>query len=161
LGRRPKSKLVSFTEISARPEQVAKALNTQARNIELGLAPLRDVYGWPGLDWCEPPSKEASKGRVINGIRKYADRFEQPYLTILSTLIYSMAIADRMKFATGTLPDIEAIVSDWGTDAAEMAACSVRACSMAFFAMDGTEASEDWCRLFWRTNYQLTECEFA
>jgi len=93
-------------------------------------------------------------------IRKYWDRFEQPYLTIFATIIYSMAISDKMQFATGTLPDIEAIVSDWGSDSAEMAACSVRACSMALFPHDGSEGVEPWCKHFWRRNYQMSSCEW-
>jgi hypothetical protein len=97
--------------------------------------------------------------RIETAIRKYADRFEQPYLTILGTIIYSMGISGKMKFAPGTVPDIEAIVTDWGSDRAEMAACSLRACSMAFFPHDGSDASEEWCKHFWRRNYQMSSCE--
>jgi hypothetical protein len=151
-----------FSELATHERELTSILDEEERaEIQIGFATLRLTYDWPGLGWAESheESSEAER-RMESAIRKYADRFEQPYLTIISTIIYSMAISGKMKFAKGTVPDIEAIVDDWGSDRAEMAACSVRACSMAFFPHDGTECSEEWCRHFWRRNYQMSSCEY-
>jgi hypothetical protein len=150
-----------FSELAAHGHELTSILDDDGRaEIDVAFATLRLTYEWPGLEWAETHEEtNGAERRMASAIRKYADRFEQPYLTIVSTIIYSMAISGKMKFAKGTVPDIEAIVDDWGSDRAEMAACSVRACSMAFFPHDGTEDSEEWCRHFWRRNYQMSSCE--
>ncbi|MCL6699582.1 hypothetical protein LZ496_12410 [Sphingomonas sp. NSE70-1] len=151
-----------FSEIAANGDKLTIILNEEElANISVAFAAFRLTYDWPGLEWATSHDEaEEAKRRVELTVRKYANRFDQPYLTVVSTIIYAMAIADKMKFATGTVPDIEAIVIDWGSDRAEMAACSVRACSMAFFPHDGSEESEDWCKHFWRKNYQTSSCEW-
>ena len=161
-GIREKTNWYRFTEIAAHAADLPQALEEDdLSDIEIAFATLRMAYDWPGLDWANSheDASEAQK-RINTTVRKYWNRFEQPYLTILSTLIYSMAISGRMKFAKGTVPDIEAIVSDWGSDRAEKAACSVRACSMAFFPHDTSENAEAWCKHFWRRNYQMSGCEY-
>jgi hypothetical protein len=150
-----------FTEIVGHSDKLRGLLEEDGLDdLAVPFAAFRMTYHWPGLDWASSheDASEAER-RVSSAIRKYADRFEQPYLTVLATIIYSMGISDKIKFAPGTLPDIEAIVSDWGSDRAEMAASSLRACSMAFFPNDGSEESEDWCKHFWRRNYQMNSCE--
>ncbi len=151
-----------ISQICANPDKLARSLNADQRhNVEIAFSTLRAVYGCNGLDWAEPcEDYSESVRRVIRTVEKYSDRFEQPYLIIVSTIIYSMAISGKMKFAPGTVPNIEAIVEEWGSEDAEMAASSVRACSMAFFPHDQSSQSEDWCQSFWRTNYKLSGCQF-
>ena len=148
-----------FSEFAAKSAQLAASEDDKLGDVESAFADLRLTYNWTGLGWATSSEEPTAQARVISAIRKYWDRFEQPYLTIVSTVIYSMAISGKMKFASGTLPDIEAIANDWGSDRAEMAASSVRACSMAFFPHDGSELSTEWCKHFWRRNYQLSSCE--
>jgi len=148
-----------FSEISSNPNVIEQVSQLSRDSVQIAFLTFREVYEWPGLDWAngDIPRDDAAR-RIIKTVENYTDRFEQPYLIALSTIIYSMALAGKMQFAPGTLPDIEAIVNDWGTDAAEQAAGSVRACSMAFFPNDGSIESEKWCKHFWRRNYQLSGC---
>lgn len=149
-----------FSEFAEHSGQIAAAGDDALDDVKSVFADLRLTYAWAGLDWATSSEKATdAQERVSSVIRKYWDRFEQPYLTIVATIIYSMALSGKMKFAPGTLPEIEAIVSDWGSDRSKMAAASVRACSMAFFPHDGSEKSADWCRHFWRKNYQMSSCE--
>ncbi len=151
-----------FSEIAANGDKLTKILNESERaGIAIAFAAFRLNYDWPGLEWANSHDDvDDAKRRVESTVRRYADRFDQPYLTIVSTIIYAMAISDKMKFGPGTLPDIEAIVTDWGSERAERAAGAVRACSMVFFPHDGSQASEDWCKHFWRKNYQSSSCEW-
>lgn len=150
-----------LSEIAAHGDDLTRILDEEEiAEAELAFATIRLVYDWPGLDWARShEDRPEAERRTETTIRKYADRFDQPYLLMAATIIYSMAISDKMKFAPGTVPNIEAIASNWGSDEAEMAACSVRACSMAFFPHDSSELSEEWCKHFWRRNYQMSSCE--
>ena len=150
-----------FSEIAAHPDDVCSVLGVDRLYIlKPAFAALKITYDWPGLDWANSSDDSSdAEHSVGTAVRKYCDRFEQPYLTILATIIYSMGISGKVKFATGTVPDIEAVASDWGSDRARSAASSLRAFSMAFFPNDGSEASEHWCKHFWRRNYEMSSCE--
>lgn len=148
-----------FSELCSNQILVEKLPEAMKLDVEIAFYTFRKVYECIGLDWAKGyECEEESSRRIIRTVSKYTNRFEQPYLIVVSTIIYSMALAEKMRFAPGTLPNIEAIVSNWGSDEAELASCSVRACSMTFFPHDGSEASEDWCKTFWRKNYQMSEC---
>lgn len=150
-----------FSEIAEQEPELTQSLGQDGlAEIQIAFATLRLSYLWPGLEWAESHEDTSeAKRRMSAVIRKYWNRFEQPYLTIIATIIYSMGISGRAKFAAGTVPDIEAIVSDWGSERAEAAASSVRAFSMAFFPHDASADSEAWCKHFWRSNYQMSSCE--
>ncbi|MEB3414627.1 hypothetical protein VCJ71_00965 [Alteriqipengyuania sp. WL0013] len=149
-----------FSEICNNSSMVAEAIDDEVlREVELPFYIFSQVYPWPDVKWASGvETLEEAQVRVEQTVQNYSNRFEQPYLTILSVVIYAMGLSDKMKFAHETLPNIEAIVNDWGTDEAEMASCSIRAMSLAFFPMDMTDQSLDWCKCFWRTNYQISGC---
>lgn len=148
-----------FSELSSRA--IDKILtNDEIIDLVEPFSALKTVYDLSGLDWAASNLEISTlKEQVISSISKYVDRFDQPYLTIISTVIYSMGISGKMHFGPGTAPDIEAIVSDWGSEKSKMAASSVRACSMTFSMEGVSKESEDWCKHFWRKNYQMSGCQ--
>ena len=149
-----------FSEICKNPEGFLRGAG-EKNIVQMGevFSSFKEVYDWEDLGWSSSSlSGLEHRDRIVRTVSKCADRFGQPYLTILATVIHAMGVSGKMQFPQGALPNIEAIVSDWGTDEAEMAACSLRACSLAFFPHDQREQSDEWCRHFWRVNYSISGC---
>ncbi|QDH34577.1 hypothetical protein [Porphyrobacter sp. YT40] len=130
------------------------------QKLALVFAPFKSVYSLDNIDWVNSEAEHSDYIKEIeNAVGKYSDRYEQPYLIMLSTVVYSMGISGKVQFGPGTLPDIEAIVTNWGSPESQLAAAEVRAFSMAFFPQDRAEASEEWCRKFWQVNYKISGCD--
>jgi hypothetical protein len=123
----------------------------------------RDLASFYGGDWM-PPISGADETDAVNPIPRwvaqYWNRYEQPFLLVGATIIYSLGVADRMKFAPGLKPNLEALAE--GTESAEskMAAAFVRSSLMAVFPQSTDEHAARWCRRFWEVNYRSSECEF-
>ncbi|NNE59124.1 MAG: hypothetical protein HKN36_13535 [Hellea sp.] len=149
-----------FSTISANEKTLESVERDVLKTVSESFHCLALVYDWSGLSWAETDiAKEDAAAKVEAAVRKYADRFEQPYLLALSTVIYGMARADKVKFAPGTLPNFEAIATNWGSDESKMAAAQARAMSMAFFPSDTSAGAVNWSKTFWRTNYLISKCE--
>lgn len=123
----------------------------------------RELASFYGDDWMPPVSK-ADATEEVNSIPRwvgqYWNRYEQPFLLVGATVIYSLGVADRMKFAPGIRPNLESLAEGIESAESKMAAAFVRSSLMAFFPQSTDERAARWCRRFWEVNYRFSECEF-
>lgn len=116
-----------------------------------------------GAEWSPPVDTPVEAIEAQSSIEAWVkacwNRFEQPFLLVGGTIIYSLAISDRMKFAPGIAPDLEALAQDFESSAAKKSAGFIRASLMAFFPQSSNERAALWSKRFGDRNYDSTDCK--
>ena len=130
------------------------------KSIEIVFATLAAYYGDDFSPKCSIVVDEKSSAVFIERlVKKYWNRYEQPFLIVAATVVYSLGVAGRLHLASGVAPNLESIANDFGSPEEKMASAFVRSSLLALFPSSEDERAAGWCRAFWESNYRGTDCQ--
>jgi len=158
-----------YTEVSAEStDQILEALKRDGLLTQLrsALAPLVVLYrGFP-LSFIGVDTSNRSRSDLIRTIRgcvdTHLDRYKTPGLAIQANVLYVAGLTQRVLYGESMeVPDLNSLVEDPESDAANRAAASVCTGVLTMFATsEGLRVSE-WARSFWNQNLRIDACDFA
>ncbi|MDA8031616.1 MAG: hypothetical protein MPK62_10935, partial [Alphaproteobacteria bacterium] len=125
--------------------------------------PLAALYANYPLKFLGPSETASSKNDLVLAVKKCVGRVRNshgPESAILRAFsLLFLLCAGRYKIFQGLeKPDIDSIIHDPSSEAAERAMSRIRGETLIFFQMSNVDPS--WAKHFWNRNFELSPCEF-
>lgn len=145
------------------PKVVAALRETGSlTRIQIANAPLCILPEWP-LSFLGQSHMERSEAisRLQGCVGRVLDKFETPACAALGMVMYWQGVSGKLFYVNGVEPpDLNAMISDPGSPAAQMAKSHVRASTMAFWGLEEDQGGigRGWADKFWQECFKLAPC---
>lgn len=155
--------LTSYSRLSESQRcEVVEALAEQGvlSNIREALEPFLRLYPDCPLGFLGSPSQEGASDEDISWfapmLEGFFDRRCQSSMMIQANVVYQAGVLGKLKYFNSVEPpDLEAIATDFDSDAGRKSAASVRATVNAWVGHLFEDLDDRWPRYFWKRNLDL------
>jgi hypothetical protein len=142
-------------------ERMAEPTSPFKEAILEALTPIAFAYPELGIKFMKSAKQNSDEHiiRLKNSVKRFSNRFETPGAALIGAFVFLQAFVGRIQVPPDVIQGINSIVSNPGSDEAEMASSMVRATMLAMWSADN-EDKKQWPKVFWYANLKVSGCDY-
>jgi hypothetical protein len=160
--KRPWYRLSEIAKLSLKQwERMAEPTSPFKEAILEALTPIAFAYPELGIKFMKSAKQNSDEHiiRLKNSVKRFSNRFETPGAALIGAFVFLQAFVGRIQVPPDVIQGINSIVSNPGSDEAEMASSMVRATMLAMWSADN-EDKKQWPKVFWYANLKVSGCDY-